>query len=131
MLKQKIRSNLILGLMNRSPLLKSFYRLPIPFVNIYKTRLLRYNMAKRVRRIKHLNRKNRRVSRRSKSNFKNLREEVEELDNKVNFLGKGIRKEGEEVEAWVLQRRKFLIKLAWLVGLIAVLLVISNFLIPK
>jgi len=32
-----------------------------------------------------------------------------------------------EVEEWIVERKKFLIKLAWVVGFITILLIISNF----
>ncbi len=37
-----------------------------------------------------------------------------------------IEKEVEEIEQWIIERRKFLIKLGWIAGVIIVLLVISN-----
>lgn len=46
---------------------------------------------------------------------------------KYNFE-KGLENEIHEVEAWVKHRRKFFIKLAWVVGSIVVLLVVLNFL---
>ena len=44
---------------------------------------------------------------------------------KRNFE-KGLEKEIHEVEAWVKQRKKFFIKLAWIFGFIFVLLIVSN-----
>lgn len=37
-----------------------------------------------------------------------------------------IEKEIEEVEQWMIERKKFLIKLGWVAGLIVVLLVVSR-----
>jgi len=33
----------------------------------------------------------------------------------------------EEIESWIIERRKFFIKLTWVVGLILILLIIANF----
>jgi len=45
----------------------------------------------------------------------------------INKLEKEIDKEVKEIEGWIMQRRKFLIKLAWVVGLMAILLIISHY----
>jgi len=37
-----------------------------------------------------------------------------------------IKKEINELEKWIIQRRKFFIKLSWVIGLIAALLIISH-----
>jgi len=37
-----------------------------------------------------------------------------------------LRREVQDVERWILERKKFFKKLAWVVGLIAALLIISN-----
>ncbi len=37
------------------------------------------------------------------------------------------KREVEDVESWIIERRKFFIKLLWVVGLIAALLIISHF----
>ena len=42
-------------------------------------------------------------------------------------LQKQIEKEAEEVERWIIERKKFLKKLAWVVGIITFLLIISHF----
>jgi len=49
--------------------------------------------------------------------------ELEDIE--VRF-DKQINKEFKEVEGWMLQRRKFLIKLAWVLGFITILLVVSH-----
>ena len=55
-----------------------------------------------------------------KSGFKRDLEDIEiRVDKQIN-------KEFKEVEAWMVQRKKFLIKLAWVLGLISVLLIVSH-----
>jgi hypothetical protein len=39
---------------------------------------------------------------------------------------KEIDKEVKEIEGWIIERRKFFIKLGWVVGIIAILLVLSH-----
>ena len=48
--------------------------------------------------------------------------------NGFERIEKELISEVEDVEKWVLERRKFLIKLLWLLILISALLVISNYL---
>ena len=45
---------------------------------------------------------------------------------KKRSFEKGLEKEIHEVEAWVKQRKKFFIRLAWVIGFIVVLLIVSN-----
>jgi len=45
---------------------------------------------------------------------------------KKRSFEKGLEKEIHEVEAWVKQRKRFFIKLAWIVGFIVVLLIVSS-----
>jgi hypothetical protein len=45
---------------------------------------------------------------------------------KKNNFEKQFQDEVHEVEKWVYERRKFLIKLSWVVGIVVVLLIISN-----
>lgn len=47
-----------------------------------------------------------------KKEFKKIEKEIEE--------------DIEDVEKWVIERKKFFIKLAWVIGFIGVLLIISN-----
>lgn len=49
------------------------------------------------------------------------------FSKEVNKFEKELEKEIVDAEKWVIARKKFLIKLAWVVGLITILLVISNF----
>lgn len=60
------------------------------------------------------------MARKLKSNFK---KDLEDIEIRID---KQIDKEFKEVEAWMVQRKKFLIKLAWVLGLITVLLVVSH-----
>jgi hypothetical protein len=39
---------------------------------------------------------------------------------------KEIDKEVKEIEGWIIERRKFFIKLGWVVGIIAILLILSH-----
>jgi len=45
---------------------------------------------------------------------------------KKNSIEQEIKHEIKEVEDWITERKKFLIKLAWVVGFIAALLIISH-----
>lgn len=45
---------------------------------------------------------------------------------KKNSLEQEIKQDIKEVEEWIIERKKFLIKLAWVIGFIAVLLIISH-----
>lgn len=50
------------------------------------------------------------------------------ISKKKDFdIGEEIKEEVQEIEKWVIARRKFLIKLAWVLGLIAALLIILTF----
>jgi len=60
------------------------------------------------------------MAKKLKSNFKR---ELEDIEIRVD---KQIAKEFKEVEAWMVQRKKFLVKLAWVLGFITVLLVVSH-----
>lgn len=60
------------------------------------------------------------MAKKFKSNFKR---DLEDIEKKVD---KQINKEFKEIEAWMIQRRKFLIKLAWVLGFITVLLIVSH-----
>ncbi len=55
-----------------------------------------------------------------------LNKTVQKLDKEINIVGKNIDKEVKEVEGWVKERKKFLIKLGWVAGIIIILLVISK-----
>lgn len=60
------------------------------------------------------------MAKKLKSNFKR---DLEDIEIRVD---KQIDKEFKEVEAWMVQRKKFLVKLAWVLGFITVLLVASH-----
>ena len=57
-----------------------------------------------------------------------LKKEIKNFNKQIDELGKNIKDNIEDVQNWVIARRKFLIKLYWVIGLIGVLLVISYFL---
>jgi len=44
----------------------------------------------------------------------------------INNFEKKLEQEIQEVEQWIIERKKFFKKLAWLVGMIAVLLIVSH-----
>jgi len=44
-------------------------------------------------------------------------------------IEKNIKKDVKELEDWMKARRKFLIKLAWVIGIVAILLIVSHFLL--
>lgn len=54
---------------------------------------------------------------------KPLGRKLEDIEIRVD---KQIDKEFKEVEAWMIQRKKFLIKLAWVLGFITILLIVSH-----
>ena len=61
-----------------------------------------------------------------RKNISKLERQADRLDDEFD-ISKNLEKEGKEVEAWVKARRKFLIKLGWVVGLITILLLFSHF----
>ena len=56
-----------------------------------------------------------------------LKKEIKKLNKDIDDISDNIEENIEDVEKWILARRKFIIKLCWVVGLIAVLLIILNF----
>ena len=44
----------------------------------------------------------------------------------IKRIEKQLDRELKEVEAWILARRKFFIKLAWVLGFLAVVIILSN-----
>jgi len=55
-----------------------------------------------------------------------IKQEMKALGKQIKGAEKGIEKDIKNVEGWVIERRKFLIKLTWVVGIIAALLILSN-----
>ena len=55
-----------------------------------------------------------------------FKKEIQKLDKEIGQIGNNIQENIKDVEKWVLARRKFLIKLGFVVGFIAVLLILSN-----
>jgi hypothetical protein len=51
---------------------------------------------------------------------------VKRFDKNINKLDKELDKEVQQVERWVIERRKFFIKLGWVILLILVLFIISE-----
>ncbi len=58
-----------------------------------------------------------------KSDFE---KKLNRVDRNFHAFQRSTRKESQEVEGWVLQRRKFFVRLGWLVALVVVLWIISN-----
>jgi hypothetical protein len=55
-----------------------------------------------------------------------FRKEIKKLSNQIEDVEDNLLGNIKNVEGWVVERRKFLIKLTWVVGIIAVLLILSN-----
>jgi len=47
------------------------------------------------------------------------------IEKQIEKFGKDVAKGSQDVEKWMIERRKFLIKLAWVVGLVLALLIVS------
>jgi len=55
-----------------------------------------------------------------------LKKEIKKLNKQIDEIGDNIQDNIEDVQDWVVARRKFLIKLCWVIGLIGVLLILSH-----
>jgi len=55
-----------------------------------------------------------------------FKKEIKKLNREISTVEKNIGENIEAVEDWVIARRKFLIKLGWVVGFIGILLILSN-----
>ena len=55
-----------------------------------------------------------------------LRKEIKILNEEIREVESNIHENIENVEAWVIERRKFLIKLGWVIGFVALLLILSS-----
>ncbi|VVB78895.1 Uncharacterised protein [uncultured archaeon] len=64
---------------------------------------------------------------RSKRGDKNFEKRFRGFNNGVDIVEKEIDREVRDVEKWILERRKFFIKLGWTVLLVLVLLIFSHF----
>jgi len=58
---------------------------------------------------------------------KELNKIEKSIEKELGSIEKRIDREFKEVETWMIERKKFLIKLGWVVGLIIVLLIFSHF----
>jgi len=56
-----------------------------------------------------------------------LKKEIKNFNKQIDEMSENIQNNIEDVQDWVIARRKFLIKLCWVIGLIGVLLIISHF----
>ena len=55
-----------------------------------------------------------------------LKKEIKKLNKQIDEVRDNIQDDIEDVQDWMIARRKFLIKLTWVVGFIAALLIISH-----
>ena len=55
-----------------------------------------------------------------------LKKELKTIKKDIKIIEKDITNELKYAEKWMHERKKFFIKLAWVVGLVAVLLIISE-----
>ncbi len=55
-----------------------------------------------------------------------IKKQMKGIERDIKKIEKGIKGEIKYTEKWMHERRKFLIKLAWVLGFITVLLVVSN-----
>tara|TARA_Y100000310_G_scaffold340463_1_gene436338 strand:- start:2102 stop:2305 length:204 start_codon:yes stop_codon:yes gene_type:complete len=55
-----------------------------------------------------------------------FKKEIKKLSNELKGVEDLIQKDIQNVEGWMIERKKFLIKLTWVIGVVAVLLIISN-----
>ena len=55
-----------------------------------------------------------------------IKKEIKKINKQIDEIGDNIQDNIEDVEKWIIARRKFLIKLIWVVGLILALLIISH-----
>ena len=56
-----------------------------------------------------------------------FKKEIRKLDREFKQFEKGLAKEIIYVEKWMIARKKFFVKLIWVVGLIVALLILLNF----
>ncbi len=56
---------------------------------------------------------------------KKIVKKIDKLNKNLDVVG-NIEKDAKEVEKWMIERKKFLIKLGWIAGLVIVLLIVLN-----
>ncbi len=56
-----------------------------------------------------------------------IKKEIKDIEKDIKKIEKGIKGEIKYAEKWMYERKKFLVKLAWVLGIITVLLIASNF----
>lgn len=61
-----------------------------------------------------------------KRGIKKLDKEFHKLEDEASVVGKNVEEEVEEIEKWMIQRKKFLVKLGLVAGIIIILLAISH-----
>ncbi len=69
----------------------------------------------------------------SKSPKKNSRKKSQKItgtsiEKQIEEFGEDIAREADDVERWVVERKKFLIKLGWVIAFVTILLIIAYFL---
>jgi len=57
----------------------------------------------------------------------NVKKEIKNIEKSVNKSEKDFEKDIKQTEKWIYERRKFLIKLIFVMGFVAFLLIISHF----
>lgn len=55
-----------------------------------------------------------------------FQKDIKKLSKQIKDIEGAIQKDIKSVEGWIVERRKFLIKLTWVVGIIVALLILSN-----
>lgn len=55
--------------------------------------------------------------------------ELRDIDKNINILDRDFNKQAKDVERWVIERRKFFIKLGFVLALIIILIIVSNILL--
>ncbi len=55
-----------------------------------------------------------------------IKKEMKEIEKDILKIEKAVKRDIKYTERWMYERKKFLIKLAWILGFISVLLIVSN-----
>lgn len=58
-----------------------------------------------------------------------VKKEIKRLNKELEDIEDNVQENFEDIQKWVIERRKFFIKLGWVAGFIILLLVLSNLLI--
>jgi len=55
-----------------------------------------------------------------------IKKEIKEIEKVIDDIEKDVKKDIKYAERWMYERKKFFVKLAWVVGLITLLIILSN-----